>query len=73
MHFYAWKSGLKTGMYYLRTQAASQAVQFTVEKQGGKMVEPLVNQHNLKVVEGEDQIVAGATCSMEEGCVTCSA
>ncbi|MDR3713780.1 MAG: ribonucleoside-diphosphate reductase subunit alpha [Puia sp.] len=75
MHFYAWKSGLKTGMYYLRTQAASQAVQFTVEKQGGKMVEPLVNQHNLKVVEGQadDTIAAGPTCSMEEGCVTCSA
>src|ERR1700759_3373309 len=43
MHFYAWKKGLKTGMYYLRTQAASQAVQFTVERQGGKMIEPLVN------------------------------
>ena len=72
MHFYGWKSGLKTGMYYLRTQAASQAVQFTVEKQGGKMVEPLVNQHSLKVVEGNGD-VAGPTCSMEEGCVTCSA
>jgi ribonucleoside-diphosphate reductase alpha chain len=33
MHFYAWKKGLKTGMYYLRTQAATQAVQFTVEKE----------------------------------------
>ncbi|MES2004855.1 MAG: ribonucleoside-diphosphate reductase subunit alpha [Bacteroidota bacterium] len=32
MHFYAWKKGLKTGMYYLRTQAAAQAVQFTVDK-----------------------------------------
>lgn len=32
MHFYGWKKGLKTGMYYLRTQAATQAVQFTVEK-----------------------------------------
>ena len=32
MHFYGWKKGLKTGMYYLRTKAASQAVQFTVEK-----------------------------------------
>ena len=42
MHFYAWKKGLKTGMYYLRTQAASQAVQFTVEKQGGKTKEPLI-------------------------------
>ncbi|MBN9322969.1 MAG: ribonucleoside-diphosphate reductase subunit alpha [Delftia acidovorans] len=73
MHFYAWKSGLKTGMYYLRTQAASQAVQFTVEKQGGKMVEPLVNQHNLKVVEGSAEDIAGPTCSMQDGCVTCSA
>ncbi len=36
MHFYGWKKGLKTGMYYLRTQAATQAVQFTVEKQGGQ-------------------------------------
>ncbi len=35
MHFYAWKKGLKTGMYYLRSQAASQAVQFTIEKQDG--------------------------------------
>jgi len=74
MHFYAWKSGLKTGMYYLRTQAASQAVQFTVEKQGGKMVEPLVNQHNMKVIEGNgEEIVDGPSCSMEDGCVTCSA
>ena len=74
MHFYAWKSGLKTGMYYLRTQAASQAVQFTVEKQGGKMVEPLVNPAAVQVAEadpGED--MTGPTCSMEEGCVTCSA
>ncbi|EER35848.1 ribonucleoside-diphosphate reductase large chain [Candida tropicalis MYA-3404] len=30
-HFYAWKQGLKTGMYYLRTQAASRAIQFTVD------------------------------------------
>ena len=59
MHFYAWKKGLKTGMYYLRTQAASRAVQFTVEKQGSTAMEPVVPQ--------------GAACSMEEGCVTCSA
>jgi ribonucleoside-diphosphate reductase alpha chain len=69
MHFYAWKSGLKTGMYYLRTQAASQAVQFTVEKQGGKMVEPLVNQQDLHQAA---DIEAGPSCSMEDGCVSCS-
>merc|ERR1712243_372040 len=32
MHFYAWKQGLKTGMYYLRTKPAAQAIQFTVDK-----------------------------------------
>lgn len=33
MHFYAWKKGLKTGMYYLRTKAAAEAIKFTVEKE----------------------------------------
>jgi ribonucleoside-diphosphate reductase alpha subunit len=33
MHFYAWKKGLKTGMYYLRTKPAVNAIQYTVEKQ----------------------------------------
>ncbi len=33
MHFYAWKSGLKTGMYYLRTKSAVNATQFTVSKE----------------------------------------
>jgi ribonucleoside-diphosphate reductase alpha chain len=71
MHFYAWKKGLKTGMYYLRTQAASQAVKFTVENQGGgKNMEPVIPE----VVETmADGIPEGPSCSMEEGCVTCSA
>ncbi|MCU7550477.1 ribonucleoside-diphosphate reductase subunit alpha [Chitinophagaceae bacterium LB-8] len=56
MHFYAWKRGLKTGMYYLRTQAASQAIQFTVEKQ------PRSN---------ETDFADGAVCTMEDGCVSC--
>jgi len=33
MHFYAWKSGLKTGMYYLRTKSAVNAKQFTLSKE----------------------------------------
>jgi len=70
MHFYAWKKGLKTGMYYLRTQAASQAVKFTVENQGGKNMEPVIPE---LVDQVADEIPAGPTCSMEEGCVTCSA
>jgi ribonucleoside-diphosphate reductase alpha chain len=65
MHFYAWKTGLKTGMYYLRTQAAAQAVQFTVEKQGSRQMEPVVP------TTGDDGL-NGQVCTMEEGCVTCS-
>ncbi|MDP4248694.1 MAG: ribonucleoside-diphosphate reductase subunit alpha [Bacteroidota bacterium] len=66
MHFYAWKKGLKTGMYYLRTQAASRAVQFTVEKQGSAAMEPVVPN-------AVDDVPQGATCTMEEGCISCSA
>jgi ribonucleoside-diphosphate reductase subunit M1 len=40
MHFYGWKLGLKTGMYYLRTKAAAQAIQFTVDKSKMKVPEP---------------------------------
>ncbi len=32
MHFYAWKKGLKTGMYYLRSTAAADAIKFTIDK-----------------------------------------
>ncbi len=33
MHFYAWKKGLKTGMYYLRTRPKADAIQFTVDQE----------------------------------------
>jgi len=69
MHFYAWKKGLKTGMYYLRTQAAAQAVKFTVENQAGKSMEPVIPAHIEQVVE---EITDGPVCSMEEGCISCS-
>jgi len=36
MHFYGWKKGLKTGSYYIRTQAASQAIKFTIENNNKK-------------------------------------
>ena len=38
MHFYSWKLGLKTGMYYLRSKAATDAIKFTVDK--SKLSEP---------------------------------
>ena len=33
MHFHAWKKGLKTGLYYLRTKAAADAIKFTIVKE----------------------------------------
>ncbi|MGB3869098.1 MAG: ribonucleoside-diphosphate reductase subunit alpha [Flavobacteriales bacterium] len=38
MHFHSWKSGLKTGMYYLRTKAATDAIKFTLDK--SKLAQP---------------------------------
>jgi ribonucleoside-diphosphate reductase alpha chain len=59
MHFYAWKKGLKTGMYYLRTQAATQAVQFTIEKEA------------VKNKDVDAEITEGAVCTMQDGCISC--
>ena len=75
MHFYAWKKGLKTGMYYLRTQAAAQAVQFTIEKQGSNDIEPIIPTVTSTQDNNLDDITTefnAPSCSMEDGCVTCS-
>ena len=76
MHFYGWKKGLKTGMYYLRSQAATQAVQFTIEKQGSEEMAPVIpqitadaeNQNNIDDINTD---FTGPTCTMEDGCVSC--
>jgi len=49
MHFYAWKSGLKTGMYYLRTKSAVNAIQFTVSKEK-KVDEKPLSPEELKAM-----------------------
>ncbi len=78
MHFYAWKKGLKTGVYYLRTQAASQAVQFTVEKQVNPEISLVSPSNGPDLVVPipcniEPAVLSGQTCSMEEGCISCGA
>jgi len=68
MHFYAWKSGLKTGMYYLRTKSAVDAIKFTLKKKEAKPVEPKVEVEAEEV--GEVEITrtekAAATKSKEK-------
>lgn len=54
MHFYAWEKGLKTGMYYLRTKAATDAIKFTVQKQAKSEVEPVTEAtQTAKIQEKE--------------------
>ena len=61
MHFYAWKSGLKTGMYYLRTKAAVDAIKFTLNND--KKAEPIEVKDLPVLIEAE---VATAEMSNEE-------
>jgi ribonucleoside-diphosphate reductase alpha chain len=67
MHFYAWKKGLKTGMYYLRTQAATQAVQFTIEKKETMSPIPV----HIDSSDIDNELLDGSVCTLEEGCVSC--
>ena len=51
MHFYAWKSGLKTGMYYLRSKSAVDAKKMTVTKQ--KKAEPVEVKATVEVANND--------------------
>ena len=58
MHFYAWKSGLKTGMYYLRTKSAVDAIKFTLDKKAKKEPIPkkaIVKDEKPEVVANKKQ------------------
>ena len=65
LHFAAWKLGLKTGMYYLRTKAAADAIKFTVEKQAEVSLEP--------VLISADQKASDMACSLDnpDACEAC--
>jgi len=64
MHFYGWEKGLKTGMYYLRTKAATDAIKFTIDKS-------VVEEPSSKSIEEEQAAIA---CSLEnpDSCEMCS-
>ena len=51
MHFYAWKSGLKTGMYYLRTKSAVDAIKFTLDNKTKEETPVQEKKEDPKVVE----------------------
>jgi ribonucleoside-diphosphate reductase alpha chain len=64
MHFYGWKAGLKTGMYYLRTKAATDAIKFTLDKEA--MAAP--------IAKTEEERLAEIACSLDDpdNCDMCS-
>lgn len=63
MHFYGWEKGLKTGMYYLRTKAATDAIKFTIDKTA-------VQQPTAQSIEDAQAAVA---CSLDnpDDCEMC--
>lgn len=69
MHFYAWNKGLKTGMYYLRTKSAANAIQFTVEKQA-----QVHGTEEAAAIADAEKKAADMACSLDnpEGCESCS-
>lgn len=78
MHFYGWKKGLKTGMYYMRTKAATDPIKFTLEKQQQKEVLPLkekTDQEKLAELEAKniETNMAAISCSLDdpENCEMC--
>jgi ribonucleoside-diphosphate reductase alpha chain len=75
MHFYAWKSGLKTGMYYLRTKSAVDAIKFTLEK---KQAEPAKKAEAASTVVAEPlspselkDMLAQSRESEDDDCLMC--
>ncbi len=68
MHFYAWKKGLKTGMYYLRSTAAADAIQFTLDKTAMQpaVVESVTTVSVTETVTVQQPVVALAAVEAQQ-------
>jgi len=87
LHFYAWKKGLKTGMYYLRSRAAADAIKFTVDVKQKQQVEKentapasprkptKADLDKMTEEEKEAYLAAKLQCSLQnkDECVMCGA
>jgi ribonucleoside-diphosphate reductase alpha chain len=75
MHFHGWKQGLKTGMYYLRTKAAADAIQFTVESEAEST--PVKDETMTNLAERSENVdplsVEAIACSLDspDDCMMC--
>ena len=74
MHFYAWQKGLKTGMYYLRSKAATDPIKFTVKQKAQKQV---AAAQQANVVAGNEALpesdgTDGQVCNLDDpDCLMC--
>jgi len=68
MHFHAWEKGLKTGMYYLRTKAAADAIKFTVEKEAREKPKTAAELRDEELLKASDM-----ACSIDnpDDCEAC--
>jgi len=75
LHFYAWEKGLKTGMYYLRSKAGADAVQFTVDKSSAAVPSIQAEQAETHTISEEinPEVISQLSCSLDnpEGCEAC--
>ncbi len=58
MHFYAWKLGLKTGMYYLRTKAAADAIKFTIRENSNQVTKEEMTEQMICSLENKDECIS---------------
>ena len=73
MHFYAWQKGLKTGMYYLRSKAATDPIKFTVSQKAQKQVAMAAKvDASGALTESEPEITEGQVCNLDDpDCLMC--
>jgi ribonucleoside-diphosphate reductase alpha chain len=73
MHFHAWRSGLKTGMYYLRTKAASDAIKFTVRDESKTQNSAATDQPMIQASPGQYSSEEAMMCSLDnpDDCIAC--
>lgn len=71
-HMYGWKKGLKTGLYYLRSKPAKEAVQVSVDPRLLKKEQVQIEENADEAEpEKDEDVPVGWVCRKEEGCISC--
>merc|ERR1712187_597449 len=73
MHFHGWQLGLKTGMYYLRTKAAVDAIKFTVDVDSVKRASKAGDSEDVKKSAEQKAIETLKAAEPKNACLNCSA